>query len=138
ILAGVFAATISTADSLILACSAALTQDLLPHWGASYAKAKLGTLLVTAGVVLFVFSGGQSVFDLVVFSWAALGGTLGPLLALRALGQPVSSRLAIAIMAASLAVMLLWRALGDPTSMYEILPGMLAGFLVYAIGRGRL
>ncbi len=137
ILAGVFAATISTADSLILACSAALTQDLAPHWGSSYAKTKLGTLLVTAGVVLFVFSGGQSVFDLVVLSWSALGGTLGPLLALRALGKPVSNRLGITMMAVALAVMLLWRAFGDPASIYEILPGILAGFLVYAIGRGR-
>ena len=31
ILAGVFAATMSTADSLVLSCSAALTHDLLPH-----------------------------------------------------------------------------------------------------------
>ena len=137
ILAGIFAATISTADSLILACSAALTQDLVPRWGASYAKAKLGTLLVTAAVVLFVFSGGQSVFDLVVLSWSALGGTLGPLLALRALGKPVSSRLGITMMAVSLAVMLLWRSLGNPDSIYEILPGMLAGMLIYAIGRKR-
>ena len=137
ILAGVFAATISTADSLILACSAALTQDLAPRWGSSYAGAKAGTLLVTAVVVLFVFSGGQSVFDLVVLSWSALGGTLGPLLALRALGRPVSSRLAITMMTVALAVMLLWRAFGDPDSIYEILPGILAGLVVYAIGRDR-
>ena len=138
ILAGVFAATISTADSLILACSAALTQDLAPHWSSSYTKTKLGTLLVTAGVVLFVFSAGQSVFDLVVFSWSALGGTLGPLLALRALGKPVSNRLGISMMAVALTAMLLWRAFGDSASINEILPGMLAGFLAYAIGRGRL
>ena len=31
ILAGIFAATMSTADSLILSCSAAITHDLLPH-----------------------------------------------------------------------------------------------------------
>ncbi len=134
ILAGVFAATISTADSLILACSAALTQDLVPG-ESSYARAKLGTLAVTAAVVLFVFSGGQSVFDLVVLSWSALGGTLGPLLALRALGKPVSSKLGITMMSVSLAVMLLWRSFGDPDSVYEILPGMLAGILVYGVGR---
>ena len=31
VLAGIFAATLSTADSLILSCSAALTHDVLPH-----------------------------------------------------------------------------------------------------------
>ena len=135
VLAGIFAATISTADSQILSCSAALTQDLLPSWGESYTKTKLGTLIVTCGVVLFVAFGGQSVFDLVVLSWAALGGTLGPLLAIRALGQTVSTRLAVTMMGVALVVMVLWRTLGDPGSVYEILPGVLSGFLVYGFGR---
>ena len=32
ILAGLFSATISTADSQVLSCSAALTQDINPAW----------------------------------------------------------------------------------------------------------
>ncbi|MDY6804691.1 MAG: sodium/proline symporter, partial [Cyanobacteriota bacterium] len=46
-LAGLFAATISTADSQILSCSAALTQDLVPSAAKSYKMAKIGTLAVT-------------------------------------------------------------------------------------------
>ncbi len=47
ILAGIFAATMSTADSLILSCSAALTHDLFPKAFKSTRMVKVGTLAVT-------------------------------------------------------------------------------------------
>ena len=134
VLAGLFAATISTADSQILSCSAALTQDLFPRWGASYRNTKLGTLIVTAGAVTIVAAGNESVFDLVVLSWSALASTLGPLVAVKTLGRPVSERLGLAMMVAALAAMLFWRfGLGFDASLYEVFPGMLTGFLVYGV-----
>ena len=45
-LAGIFAAAISTADSQVLSCSAALSQDLVPSAANSYRKAKIATLVV--------------------------------------------------------------------------------------------
>ena len=61
-LAGLFAATISTADSQILSCSAALTQDLFPGLAKSYKYAKIGTLLVTAIVLAIALANNDSVF----------------------------------------------------------------------------
>ncbi len=134
ILAGLFAATISTADSQILACSAALTQDLFPRWGKSYRYTKLGTLIITAAVVGIVILGHQSVFQLVVLSWSALASGLGPLLALRSLGRPVSSHTAVGMILAGIATVLLWRfQLGLSEAIYDALPGMAAGFIVYAV-----
>ena len=132
ILAGLFAATISTADSQILSCSAAVTQDLFPHWGESYARTKAGTLIITVAVVGIVLLGNQSVFQLVVLSWSALASGLGPLLAVRSLGRPVTSSLGVAMILAGLATVLVWRyVLVLSGALYEVLPGMAAGFLVY-------
>ena len=138
ILAGLFAATISTADSQILSCSAALTQDLFPHWGESYTHTKAGTLIITGVVVGIVMLGNQSVFQLVVLSWSALASSLGPLLAVRSLGRPVTSRTGVAMMLSGLGAVLVWRFLLDLSgAIYEVLPGMATGFAVYGLSRSR-
>ncbi len=72
VLAGLFAATMSTADSQILSCSAALSQDLFPRWRDSYWIAKAGTLAVTLLVLIIALAGSASVFALVVLAWSAL------------------------------------------------------------------
>jgi sodium/proline symporter len=134
-LAGLFAATISTADSQVLACSAALTQDLLPSLRQSYTAVKVGTLLVTAAALGLAFLGGK-VFTLVIFAWSALAAAFGPLLIVRTLRQPVSGPLALAMMAAGIAAVLAWRfGLKWHGDMYDAVPGMFAGALAYGAGR---
>jgi sodium/proline symporter len=88
-LAGLFSATISTADSQILSCSAALTQDLFPQISHSYRWAKIGTLTITAVILVIALVGNNNVFALVTFSWSALASGLGPLLLLRVWQKPV-------------------------------------------------
>lgn len=135
-LAGLFAATISTADSQILSCSAALTQDLVPSAAKSYRMAKIGTLAVTAIVLAIALAGENSVFALVIFSWSVLACGLGPLLVLRVWQQPVSVPVAIAMMIIGIVVAITWNwGLNLSSAIYEVLPGMAAGFLVYGIGR---
>ena len=132
ILAGLFAATISTADSQILSCSAALTQDLFPGLARSYKFAKIGTLVVTAIVLVIALINNDSVFDLIVFAWSILASGLGVLLILRSYERPVSTPVAIAIMSIGIFVSMYWKlGLGLSGAVYEVLPGMAAGFLVY-------
>ena len=134
ILAGLFAATISTADSQILSCSAALTQDLFPSLAKSYRFAKIGTLIVTAIVLAIALINNDSVFGLITFAWSILASGLGVLLILRSFERPVSTPVAIAIMISGITVSLIWK-LGFNLSgaVYEVFPGMAAGFLLYAI-----
>jgi sodium/proline symporter len=135
-LAGLFAATISTADSQILSCSAALTQDLVPSAANSYRMAKIGTLVVTAIVLAIALAGENSVFALVIFSWSVLACGLGPLLVLRVWEQPVRVPVAIAMMVVGIIVAITWNwGLKLSSAIYEVLPGMAAGFIVYGIGR---
>ncbi|MDJ0733922.1 MAG: hypothetical protein QNJ47_07530 [Nostocaceae cyanobacterium] len=71
-MAGLFAAIVSTADSQILSCSAALTQDLFPKIAKSHKFAKLGTLTITAVVLIIALSENESVFSLIIFAWSVL------------------------------------------------------------------
>lgn len=140
VLAGLFAATMSTADSQVLSCSAALTQDIAPRPQLGHRYTKLGTILV-ATIVLAVAMTGTSVFGLVVLAWSGLAASLGPLLVVRSLGRPPSTATSVVMMVAGFASALGWKyGLGYGVGLNEALPGMLTGFAVYLVGgalRGR-
>ena len=138
VLAGLFSATMSTADSQVLSCSAALTQDIFTGWRDSYIKSKISTLVVAAVVLCIALVASENVFGLVVMSWSTLGAVLGPLMVVRALRLPVTGRLAMAMMMAGLAGVVVWRhVLALTGEVFEILPGMALGALVYLLGRPR-
>ncbi len=133
-LAGLFAATISTADSQILSCSAALTQDLFPGLAKSYKYAKLGTLLVCAITLAIALINNDSVFGLITFAWSILASGLGVLLILRCFERLVPTPVAIAMMVTGITSAMTWKlGLGFSNAVYEVLPGMLASLLVYLV-----
>lgn len=135
-LAGIFSATMSTADSQILSCSAALTQDIFPEFAHSYKIVKLGTLTVTAIVFVIALFGSQSVFFLVTFAWSALASALGPLFMVRVLQQPINKTVAVAMMIVGISTAIVWGTNPELKKLvYEVLPGMTAGILVYLIAR---
>jgi len=136
VLAGLFAATMSTADSQILSCTAAITRDFPIPRLCGYLATKMATVCVTALALAIALGRNESVFQLVLIAWSALASAFGPLAIVYSLNQKPSERLAIAMMLFGLGVVLLWRQLGwDQTVVYEIMPGMLSGLLVFAIGK---
>lgn len=136
LLAGVFAATMSTADSQILSCSAAVTQDIAPRLRTSVMASKLATLAVATLALLIALYAGQSVFSLVLGAWSALGAAFGPLLVVRLFRGAVPTWLALAMMATGLVTVYAWTAAGLSGAVFELLPGMLAPLLLYAGVRG--
>ena len=138
-LAGIFAAAISTADSQVLSCSAALSQDLVPSAANSYRKAKIATLVVIAIVLAIALITNNSVFALVIFSWSVLACALGPLLVLRVWQKPVSIPVGITMMITGIVVAIIWNiGLNLSSAINEVLPGMAAGFIVYGIANFRV
>ena len=134
VLVGLFSATISTADAQILSCSSALTQDLMPATGKSYASAKLGTLLTVSIILMMALVSTDNVFVLVTFSWAALAASLGPVMVVRVLKLPLTAPVAVLMMAVGIATALVWRVgLNLSNDIYEVLPGMLASSLIYVM-----
>lgn len=134
VLAGIFAATMSTADSLVLSCSAALTHDLLPHRIENTWLLKLATIMITAVALGWALLNQQSVFSLVVMSWSALASSFAPLLLVWCLGGRPTQALAIAMTITGLAVAIGWRVLGWQAAVYEGMPGIIAGLSIYILG----
>eukprot|EP00752_Nemacystus_decipiens_P000219 g219.t1 len=136
VLASIFAATISTADSQLLSCSAAITQDLLPGVGQSYAMVKLGTAAVTLGALGVVMLAPSNVFDLVIIAWSGLAAGIGPLMTVRLFGGRVRAGTALAMIAAGVGVVALWSlVLGWTDDLYEVAPAAAAAFVIYGAGR---
>ena len=135
ILAGLFAATMSTADSQILSCSAALTQDIAPGRTHSERTQKLATLLIAASALAIALWGSQSVFTLVLVAWSVLAGTFTPLLIVYVLGGKPSERLALAMAISGFITAVLWRWYGLNSYVGEAMPAILIGLALYAMNR---
>lgn len=134
ILAGIFAGTISTADSLVLSSTASLSRDIFHKYRDSYGFMKLSTLVVTVVALLIALMGSKSVFDLVLFVIAIMGAGFAPLLIVRVFGWPISEWLACFMIIGGLGAAVIWRIVGWHVHVFDTLPGMAAAFAVYGLG----
>lgn len=137
ILAGIFAAAMSTADSLILSCSAAITHDLLPRRIERTLLIKGTTIATTAAALGLAMINSQSVFSLVIMAWSALASAFAPLLIALCLGWKPSLRLSISAIVIGLSAALSWRWLGWEQHIYEGLSGIISGLIVLRLGPHR-
>lgn len=133
VLAGIFAATISTADSLLLSCSAFLSQDLWPGLFSRQHGAKAATFLATLFALGWALLNRQSVFALVVLSWAMLSVCFVPLIVLL-LGrfQPPQS-VSILVMLLGCGCVLLLHVIGVDGNLYLGMPAILLSLLLYGL-----
>lgn len=136
ILAGIFAGTISTADSLVLSCTASLSRDIAPKYKESYIFLKICTIGVTAVALGLALFGSKSVFDLVLFAITIMGAGFAPIMLVRVMKWRLTPLLAFAMMLSGVAVGVLWRLEGLHKHVYDALPGIVMAFMVYVVGRG--
>lgn len=134
-LAAMFAATMSTADSLVIACSGAITRDFLDRKHHSLHAAKIATTLVVITALVIALSDNKTVFKLVLLAWGLLAASFVPLVLLYASNRLPSQPLAIAMMLTGIGSYLLWRQLDLGGLIYEVAPGILSGLLVYLLAR---
>ncbi len=132
LLAGVFAATMSTADSQILSCSAAVSQELPSRWR-TYLIGKLTTFAIAGASVAFALTADDSVLALVLGAWSALGATIGPVLLIRLAGLPLPPAVGLAMMATGLLTVFWWARGPWAADVFELLPAMLAPLVVYVV-----
>lgn len=133
VLAAMFAATMSTADSLVLACSSALSRDLFPGGGWTLPAVKGGTVLVLASALAIALSGSQTVFALVLDAWGLLASAFVPLVLVQAGGRKPSEVVAVLMVMAGVAVFVTWQWLGLEAVTYAAAPGIVTGLLVYIL-----
>ena len=136
ILASIFAATMSTADSQVLACTAAFTDDIMPQISQDHKKTKIVTLIIAAfATMISIFGlyipGGDSVFALVVLAVYGLGSIFVPILIIRWAGYNPDTNHTMAMMTAALITVILWSISGFGDDIFPSVPGMGAAFVTH-------
>lgn len=136
ILAGIFSAAISTADSQIISCSASITQDLFPRYKSSYVVSKLATLAIAILAISFAIFSKQNVFDLTIIAWAVLAAAIGPLMVIRCFDWHLGTKTSILMVIAATFAVVAWRFWFHlQNTVHEVLPGVLVAVVIYALSR---
>ena len=133
-LCAILAASMSTADSQLLAASSAVAQDI--YKGIINKNADEKTVLNASRFMVFLIAlvglllslnPSSSIFGLVSYAWAGFGATFGPLVLLALYWRKTTAKGAIAGLITGFVAVILWHNV--PASvhpifgLYEILPG---------------
>ena len=138
ILAGILAATMSTADSQLLTAASSVSQNLLEEFlGIKMSKkasmlAARGTVVAIAIIgVALAWDPNSSVFRVVSFAWAGFGGAFGPVMLFALFWKRSNKWGALAGMVAGGVMVFVWKYLiaprGGVWAIYELLPAFLVG-----------
>lgn len=138
ILAGILAATMSTADSQLLAASSSASQNIVKEVLVKDMDEKTSmlvaraTVFVISVIAMFIASdSNSSVFQIVSFAWAGFGASFGPLVLLALFWRRSNMQGALAGMVAGGAMTFIWKFLiapmGGVLGIYELLPAFLVG-----------
>ena len=138
ILAGILAATMSTADSQLLAASSSVSQDLAGDFLKMNLSGNRGMLLARGVMVVIFFVAAflardpsSSVFRVVSFAWAGFGAAFGPVMILGLFWKRSNKWGALAGMIVGGGMVFIWKFLiapmGGAFAIYELLPAFICG-----------
>ena len=144
ILAGILAATMSTADAQLLAAASGVTQNLLLDvFGVELSEKKnmLVARLTVVGVAalgaLFASDPASSIFRVVSFAWAGFGATFGPVMLLALFWKRANRAGAMAGMITGAVMIFVWKylvaPLGGVFAIYELLPSFVISGVVIVV-----
>lgn len=134
ILAGIFSAAVSTADSQIISCSASLSQDLFPSLKKSYLFSKISSLLVAVIAICIALFSGQNVFTLTLVAWSSLAASLGPLMVLRCFDFKMDTKTSLTMVFFSILTVIIWRfTFNTPYGINEVMPATIVAVLIYKL-----
>lgn len=145
ILAGILAATMSTADSQLLAASSSASQNILKEVFMKDMSEKTGMLIARITVLIIALIGvfiardpNSSVFQIVSFAWAGFGASFGPLVLMALFWKLLHSAGCTGLVWSAVELWyLLWkfliRPMGGALGIYELLPAFLVGLVVNVI-----
>lgn len=137
ILAGILAATMSTADSQLLTAASSVSQNLIEEFFGVKLSARAsmlaarGTVAAIAAIgVILAWDPDSSVFRVVSFAWAGFGAAFGPVVLFALFWKRSTRQGALAGMITGGAMVFVWKYLvapmGGAWAIYELLPAFLA------------
>lgn len=144
ILAGILAATMSTADSQLLAASSSASQDILKgvFWKNMSDKAGIiaarVTVIVIAIIAIFIARDpNSSVFMIVSFAWAGFGAAFGPAMLFSLFWKRTNLAGILAGMVSGGVMVFVWkflvRPMGGAWNIYELLPAFIVSALFIVV-----
>lgn len=144
ILAGILAATMSTADSQLLAASSSVSQDLGNDFLKRDFSGKRGMIVartVMVGISLIAAflarDPDSSVFRVVSFAWAGFGAAFGPVMLMALFWKRSNKWGALAGMVVGGVMVFVWKfliaPLGGVWAIYELLPAFLCSLVAIVV-----
>lgn len=144
ILSGILAATMSTADSQLLAASSSASQDIFISFFKVKLSQKKAMLIARASVVLISVIGviialdeNSSIFRVVSFAWAGFGAAFGPLVLFSLFWKRTNKAGAVAGMVTGGAMVFIWKyiiaKLSPVLNIYELLPAFILSSLAIVV-----
>ena len=143
ILSGILAATMSTADSQLLAAASSVTQDLLQGTMKIKLSDKAAMIIARLTVVVIAIVGviwarnEGSVFTIVSFAWAGFGAAFGPVVLLALFWKRSNKYGALAGMVAGGVMVFVWKyaiaPMGGIFKIYELMPAFVIAIVVNVI-----
>lgn len=144
ILAGVLAATMSTADSQMLAAASSVSENIIVEFLGKKIDdkkklliARIAIIVIAVLGVIFAMDPNSSVFRIVSFAWAGFGGAFGPLVLLALFWKRTNKAGALAGLISGGAMVFIWKFLVKPLggvfAIYELLPAFIVSLIFIVV-----
>ena len=144
IIAGILAATMSTADAQLLAAASGVTHNLLNNvLGVKLSDkknmtiARITVVFVAILGAMFASDPNSSIFRVVSFAWAGFGATFGPIMLFGLFWKRTNKYGAIAGMISGAVMIFVWKfliaPLGGVLAIYELLPAFIISSILIVV-----
>lgn len=144
ILAGILAATMSTADSQLITAASGVSQNILKEFFGIKMKEKTSMIVARLTVIgvsviglLLALNPESSVFEIVSFAWAGFGATFGPVVLAALFWKRSNKWGALAGMVSGGIMIFVWKygisKLGGIFAIYELLPAFIVACIAIVV-----
>lgn len=144
ILAGILAATMSTADSQLLAASSSVSQNLMKEIlfknisdKAMMVIARITVILISLIAIVIAWNPESSVFSIISFAWAGFGAAFGPTMLFSLFWKRSNKWGALAGMIVGGVMVFVWKYIIAPMggfwNVYELLPAFIIASIAIVI-----
>lgn len=143
-MAGILAATMSSADSYLLIASSAFSRNIYQSIRKEEATDKqvmtmsrIALFVVAAVGIIIAWDSNSIIFKVVSFAWAGFGATFGPIMLFSLFWKRTNQAGAIAGMLGGASMVFIWkllvRPLGGVWDMYELLPAFIVSCILIVV-----
>ena len=144
IISGILSATMSTADSQLLAAASSVSQDLMQDFfhvklteKTTMVVARITVLVIAIISIFLAWDPNSSVFRVVSFAWAGFGAAFGPVMLFALFWKRSNKWGALAGMVSGGIMVFVWKYLvapiGGAWSIYELLPAFLVACVAIVV-----